>query len=275
MIKNDISTINWSKGLGEIPSGVKIKEHIGVPSYANWVLPQLAALFNKVVVLKRSSSGLVSFQETFTTLRKALGSGSIYFESGSTISLEEFRGILRFLNHAPRGDIMPSGVSQSSSVGVRYGTGVPLILSFFKEFRNVGYMEWDWSEDSKYINIFVDRDFAKIVPLIRDKWVCPWNTTELLEFTETASIYKSGSKSGQCRTLSQMTSFNKIGNEFDDLDNVPAWFKPMLCQTWLFQPHIISKYAINNVLDLDNQVASIRGDLNLLVNSSSEDSVWD
>lgn len=271
--KQDISTVNWS--IFNSSDGKAILERLGIPAKASWYLPQLMALIGSSFHVKRREDGKFSFKETIASLGGQCEEGTLRYQDGTKISKEALKGLLGFLAHYPRSEILPSGLTQCSELGSRWAAGVPLILSAFKEFRGIGYNDWAWDEEDKYIKWMVGIDFVmkpaekvsglrgvSLLDLIRESWVPPWSNEELCQLTEAARPWKTGQKAGQLRNYNQMTSFSATGLdlEFDKLGTV-GWFKPMLCQTWVFQPHIISKYAINNTKDLDIQVPSIRGDL--------------
>lgn len=281
--KQDISLINWNNFKGSY--GKEILDHLGIPQRAQWYLPQLMAFLASTMKLKRNSTGKFSFRESLIQTGQLCDLGEIKFQDGTPITKQTFQKILAFLAHYPRSEILPKGLTQSSLQGSRWAAGVPLVLSAFKEFRDIKYGDWDWQEEDIFIKYFAGVDFlmkpaaaaekepgelprlreASLVDLIRQAWVPPWTPEELCRLCEAARPYKSGAKAGQLRTYAQMTSLTAtdLDLEFDKLGPV-GWFKPMLCQTWVFQPHVISRFAINNVQDLDNHVPSIRGDLEIL-----------
>lgn len=277
--KQDISLINWTKYRAE--DGKEILERMGIPAKAAWYLPQLMAFIGSQFHVKRREDGKFSFKESIAQLGVKCDSGEVRFQCGTKVNRETLASILKFLAHYPRSDILPRGITQASEQGSRWATGVPLVLSAFKEFRDIKYSSWAWDEDDNFIKFFAGEDFVKkpptvvgrefnlreasLVDLIRQAWTSPWTAEELCQLTEAARPYKTGAKAGELRSLNQLTSITttELDEEFDKLGPV-SWLKPMLCQTWVFQPHIISKYAINNCKDLDVHVPSIRGDLDMV-----------
>lgn len=263
LLKQDIGQINWKLALDNEDSKTLLEE-LNIPFTAEWVLPQIMAFLTSQIKLKRNETNKFSFKETLVAALGQIEQGQIRFSDGRALDKATFKGILEFLKTTPRGTILPKAAKQCSPKWARYATGVPLFLSAFKEYRDVKYSDWDWSEPAQYIGTVLEKDFVNLIPYIVEGWVCPWSVEELLEFTKIAAVVKSGKTEGKIRKLSEITSFSSVGDaEFDALKDV-RWLRPLLCQTWVFQPHIVSKYAITNLSDLDTQAAPLRGDLDIM-----------
>ncbi len=256
----DISKIKWSN-IDLVSETVKIKDALGIPADAKWVLPQLLA-FVATLPLARDNTGKLSFKESAAAIGDKLTAGAITFSNGTVATAGDLKGIFTYLHHRPRGDILPSRMKQLDPEGLRYSAGVPLVLSAFKEYRDIGYNEWNWDSPDR---IFLDEDFKELVPFIRDKHVCQYSEEELLAITDRAAVVKSGSTAGTIKPLNTIVRLNKIGDEKVDNYNrqFPSWVMPMFCQTWVFQPHLAHKYSITRLDDLDAKAPPLRGDLDL------------
>lgn len=273
MIFQDISTINWDLLNSATTEDYKqCYDFLGIPKTATWVLPQLMAFISANFKLQRSpqSAHRFSFKESIAQLGQLAASDQITFTNGKICPKSHFLGILRFLKHSPRGDIYPKGLGNTQTKLTRYCAAVPLVLSALKEYRNIGYNEWDWSEESAYIEWFTSEDFIKLLPLIREKFVAPWSAEELIAITNAANIAGEGSTAPGSQKSSNpqnQHSIKKVAgyDSFNELSqfNV-SWLKPLFCQTWIFQPHIVNKYMITRFDDLDLPAESIRGDLDII-----------
>ena len=263
MLKQDISKINWRLALTNTDPKL-MREELSIPATAEWVLPQLMALLASQIKLKRNASNKFSFKETLVALLGQIDRDEITFSDGTPLDKHTMKGILVYLKTTPRGCILPVAAKQCSPKWARYATGVPLFLSAFKEYRDVQYSEWDWSEPRAYIGTVLEEDYVILAGYITSGWRCPWTTEELLAFTKIAEVVKSGKTEGRVRKLGELTSFSAVGDyDFDALKDI-RWLRPLLCQTWVFQPHIASKYAITNLPDIDTPAAPLRGDLDLV-----------
>lgn len=257
MMQNSISKIKWSS---LNPS--MVKDSLGIPADAKWVLPQLLAFIGNKIKLARNDTGKFSFKESIATIRGQIG--SLEFSDGTAVTPTDLKGMFIFLNHRPRGEVIARSLKQGEGEGLRYSSGVPLILSAFKEYRDINYEDWDWSEAEALNSVFLDKHFHVIASLKQAGWRNPWSDEELIEITEVAKIIKS---TGKVRTLDSLTKFNKVDIISVDTfasDTKVEWLLPMLCQTWCFQPHKVHKYSITQIEDLDARATPLRGDIDIV-----------
>lgn len=220
-MKQDINTVPFEIGLSELP---------GIEQYSGWILPQALAKINKEFKLVRNTDGLISPSATLVAFCAALGSEKEYLW---------WTNLLSYLKGTPRGKEVLGPLKPL--VLPQYSALVPLALSAFKQYRNVNYSEWDWTDEK--IAVFVDKN------LLASTFIeLPDLTTEqLLDFRTTASLVKS---TGATRTSNQMTTIYNVG--FDLFDKLPALTKIMLLQTWVAAPGIRHPLQILQPNDIDN-----------------------
>jgi hypothetical protein len=238
--RNDISNINWEQYVGGLTKDVI--EHDGLAENAHWILPQLMAFLGSKLPITRNESGKFSFRLTSAKIQEFQGT----FQNGKECSGKALRGICRFLTYTPRGDILHPKWSQAKDA-VRYSAAVPLILSALKEFRDVNYMEWDWTEELTYITRLVDKDNAEFATFLGSD--IPWSKAQLLEFRENARLFKTGMRAGTKRSLTATTTITTTKDV--DFDALPRLVKVSLCQTWLYTPGIATNLMFTNLKDLD------------------------
>lgn len=186
----------------------------------------------------------------FTPTLRALGSmidaGALCFDNGNPVSKAAMQGMINVLNYSPRGDILPSVWRQSSGEGLRYSAAVPLILSAFKEYRNVRYSDWDWTDlNRKYL---LDFDFFEL----SEHFGCrmSWDVEQLLEFREVGRTIATGVKAGQKKDIISTTTLSKIDDP--DFKALPRLAKLLLCQVWVYHPTIRHKLMITDLMHLDD-----------------------
>ena len=208
---------------------------------ASWILPQASAFIARVINPQRNSDNKISFELTVQDLRDRRG--SLTWDYGEYC--RSLGSIINILTHAPRGDIIgtsKTGVKDSS----RWNSGVPLILAALKEYKNIQYSEWDWTDPSRIE--FLDKDMYEYSKTFHT--VYPFTKDELMEFQTNARTFKTGPKAGTMRAVASTTLITKTGN--GDFDALPRLTKLALCQTWIFHPSKYNKFMITNPLDLDS-----------------------
>jgi len=216
------------------------------PFKSNYVLPQLMALLGgEGIKLQRNTEGKVSAELTLKALTPRLDAGELTFSKGQPMTKGDFIGIIRFLTYVSRKEILPAGAKQVAPEWARFSTCVPLILSAFKEFRNLKYSEWDF-EDSM-IDQLVDPRMLSILKLSGTE-VC-WDASDLLEFQSIARTVKTGASAGTARHINSTTAISKVGDE--DFDKLPSLVRVLLLQTWVFQPSLATSLGVYNLLDID------------------------
>lgn len=211
---------------------------------AGWILPQLLAFLGSKLPLARVD-GKYSASASLRAIRDAIVEGQLTFSTGLPISMPQMLGMFNVLNTKARGDILQAGWKQGSGEGARYGTAVPLILSAFKEYRNIGYSEWDWSDPN--MQHLVDPHILAMVPYFGKD--CEFEKDILLEFREVGRVIASGVQAGSKKPVALATTLNGISNP--KFKALPRLVKLLLCQVWVYCPECRHKFAITNLMDLD------------------------
>jgi hypothetical protein len=234
-MKKDISLLDWNTP--DIPM---------LQANHTWVLPQVLAFFNSVVRLERVD-GKISSSATLRALHADLLESRVRFQSGRVLGSGELSGLFAYINHSPRGEILYG--KQSAPTCARYGAAVPLLLSAFKELRNVPYGAWDYTDPK--ITAFLDKDTAAVVPHIGQEFP----DLDLVEIRELGRTVKSGARAGRQTPYVSCTSINGIPDP--DFRALPRLVKLMLCQVWLYHPTVRHPLAWTNLLDLDSPAPSL------------------
>lgn len=212
------------------------------PGNEHWILPQLMAHIGTHWPLVRADERY-SATQTIKRWVELSNSGELTLD-GVTLNLGSVKAIVQWLNTSPRGSIL-TGMTQTSTGGVRYSAPVPLILSAFKEFRGVGYKLWDWSDPG--MKHLVDHDIF----LYSQHFgvTVPWSFDELLVFREGSLEVKSGKYQGTTRKPESTSQVYGVADPaFRDL---PRLMKLSLCQLWCFHPRVRTNLMITNHMDLD------------------------
>ena len=208
---------------------------------ASWIMPQASAFIARVINPQRNHDGKVSFAATVDDLRSRRG--SLAWDYGEPC--RSLGSIISILTHAPRGDIIGTSKTGIKDPG-RWNSAVPLILAALKEYKNVQYSEWDWTDPARIE--FLDKDMYEYSKTFHTAY--PFTKDELLEFQTMARTFKTGPKAGTMRPVASTTLITKTGNP--DFDALPRLAKLALCQTWIFHPTKYNKFMITNPLDLDS-----------------------
>ena len=215
---------------------------------AHWVLPQLSATLARIITPKKVG-GLYSFKSTSEDLRAR--AGDLHFETGEPLTVDHLRGMFLIIKRCPRGSSL--GSMKQISDGIRYAANVPLALAALKQYKNIKYSEWDWTDPAK--KLFVDKDmvemsetFGMTTPFSDD--VLHWDQSTLQSYQANSRLVKTGKTAGKVRALNSTVSITKTGD--DIFDNLPRFSKLALCQTWIFQPSLYHDLMISNLLDLDS-----------------------
>lgn len=208
---------------------------------SSWVLPQVLALLGRVLVPKKSGE-LYSFKETIKDL--VARQSSLTFDGGGIIGLDQLKGIFSIIKASPRGSSL--GSMKQVSDGIRYAANVPLALSALKQYKNIKYSEWDWSEPERAH--LLDPDFFNYSTTFGQD--LGFSTDDLIAFRENSTLVKTGPKAGTHRTIGATTNILKSGVlAFDEL---PKLSRLALCQTWIFQPQVYHNLMIVNPVNLDS-----------------------
>ncbi len=216
---------------------------------AYWLLPQLLAFIGTKFPLAKVE-GKFSFKESLLAIKTALDSGTIQLDNGEVVSAALVKQWFQWLNQNPRGNLL-QGIKQTTILGSRWAANVPLILSAFKEYRNIGYNSWRWDEPER--QYFLDKDLLEL----SEHFYQPidWTEEQLLEFREIGRTVKSGQNNGKVRNVISCTTITGIPDPvFNKLSRL---HKLMLTQCWVYSPQIRSKFAITNQLDLDSEAPQL------------------
>ena len=214
---------------------------------SHWLLPQALAFVGTKLPLAKNSGGKLSFA---TTLQQWKTGSMPQLDNGTQVNLLWVKHLFQVLNTKPRGSILGK-LKQSTLLGSRYAANVPLILSAFKEYRNVQYTQWDFSEPEA--RLFMDLDTFELIPYFGIEQ--PWSVEELLEFQRLGRTVSTGASAGKVRSIAACTSITCVQDpEFKKLSRL---MKLLLCQTWVYAPEIRSKYAITDLMNLDQPAAPL------------------
>lgn len=208
---------------------------------ASWVLPQVSALLGRILVPQKVGE-LYSFRRTIQDLVSR--QPDISFEGGAPITLECLKGIFTIVKASPRGSSL--GSMKQIGDGIRYAANVPIALAALKQYKNIRYSEWDWTEPER--QHLLDPDFFEYSTTFGQN--IHYNREDLLTFRENSTLVKSGTKAGTHRTIAATTNILKSGVQ--DFDDLPKLTRLSLCQTWIFQPTVYHNLMITNINDLDS-----------------------
>lgn len=228
-MKKDIAQLDWNTL--ELP---QLKDNHG------WVLPQVLAFFNHNIRLCRTGDK-ISASATLRALHADLLESRVKFQSGKTVTSRELTSLFQYVNYSPRGQII-SG-NQTLVANQRYAGSVPLLLSAFKEYRNVSYMSWDYTDPA--ILQLLDKDNQEVIQYIGQDFP----DLDLLEIRELGRTIKSGTREGRQTPYTSCTSVNGIKDP--DFKKLPRLVKLMLCQLWVYHPTTRHALAWTNLQDLD------------------------
>ena len=196
---------------------------------STWILPQLLALLGTKLQLIRDN-GLISFSKTLSSL----GSGEITFDTGIPLERLELQGILRVLTHSHRSQFVHGRLT--GEFGSRYNSIVPLIPSAIKQYRGVGYSEWDWADAKRAY--FLDPDFNKIADSIGN-FDNPFTSEDIIALRGELDpkLYKS------------VSALNRTASP--EFNTLPVLLKIMLAQMWVAHPTLRHPLAITDINNPD------------------------
>lgn len=210
---------------------------------AGWLLPQLVSFFGTSLKLRKDeTTGLYSPTYFIRDNLQLCTEEKILYE-GAPVPVEILKGMIRILVHYPRGDILNATSQKQTKEGIRYAANVPLILSAFKEFRNVKYSEWDWQDEN--MKFLLDEAQADLIPYIVDpklqESLQQWTSGDLLHIREEANTRDVPLTSLYSIAVTQDMEFKRL----------PRLLKLMLCQVWIYHPSVRHNLGICSVQDVD------------------------
>lgn len=229
-MKRDIYYIDWASE--KEPLDTKM-----LKANSSWILPQLSAFLGKLPLVRNDAN---QFSASLSLKRIASEIDSITFSNGMPVTRDAINGMLKFVLHTNRSDIL-SGTQLATP---RYSSAVPFLLSAFKEQRNIDYSRWDTTD--KLFSFFVEHEWfnALITKVTKE-----YSPEDLLEFRAKARNIRTGAKAGTERSINATTNITRSGNT--DFDALPKYWKLALCQTWVFHPSNRHPLAITNPYNID------------------------
>lgn len=238
--KRTLSYFEWDK-IKKIDSSVL--KSMNFSANASWALPQICAFLGSKVPLAKKD-GKYNFNASVAKITELYKSGgTLHFEDGKECSANALFAILSLANFAPRGEIMPDNTTALKPEVLRFNASVPLVLSAFKQYRNIKYEDWNL-KDTKFRELFLCKDFSELVDA-RDS---SFDREDLLDLREKACIVRS---TNSIKAPKAVTRVNRLGvPEFDEL---PRLAKLALLQLWVFLPEQVSEYSVNNPYDWDTK----------------------
>jgi hypothetical protein len=203
-----------------------------------WLLRQMLTFLGHTFRLVKNEEGKYSPTFSLAATNKLIEDGTLMYE-GVPVPKEVLYGMIKILTHYPRTDILNARMmKQSGPGGSRYNAGVPLVLSAFKEIRNIPYSDWDWEDEN--MQWLVDSGIYELVPYFGKEQ--PWTPSQLIEIREQANT-----KGVNVVNLYSITVCKD--KEFKEL---PRLLKLMLTQVWVYHPSLRHNLMISNHMDLDN-----------------------
>jgi hypothetical protein len=128
----------------------------------------------------------------------------------------------------------------------RFNKLVPLVLSAFKEYNDIGYSKWDWRDPA--MQYLLDKDTYDLVPYILGQEAVPdFTVAEKLSLIDTLDVDK----------------YTITKKDCPQLYGFPLLLKHILLQTWACSPKHRHPLMILDVKKLDTVPDSIYGDLEL------------
>lgn len=231
----------------------------------DWILPQALAKIAELPLVR--SGDKVAFK---TTLERW---GDTGLNLGDRVlDRKEFKSLLGWIHQAPRGRVLGSGRTQTHESWLSYSAPVPLVLSAFKRYRNLGYESWDWADP--YHRYFLDPDLTECVPWFHQN--LDFETDQLLAWRTEALTVKSGKTAGATRRpQSTAVAFNIKDPEFLEL---PRLVRLLVLQLWCYMPQFYNPYMIVNLSNLDQpQAPLVDSDILPTVNTDQMptlDEIW-
>ena len=224
--RNDIKEFPFSECARLNNSDLELwaNEH-SISSYNSWMLPQFLAYFNTFKLKKDEVTDQYNAKQLF-----------LDNISGNDWAL----GIWRICTKLKR-SVLVKG--QNNPTFSSYSTLVPLILSAFKKYRNIGYEQWD-----KYgIEHLMNADLYEAVTF-------PYNgsltSSRLLELREMGLTTKTGLKAGAVKKATSCWCLTGLQNT--EVKDYPKLTMTILAQIWVAHPSLRNNLMILDPINWDN-----------------------
>jgi hypothetical protein len=212
-----------------------------------WVLPQLGSIFSELPLV-RNSSGKIS---STATLARWKDHQILVGEWEQDVHW--IKGVVDWVTQTPRGKVL-GPVKQT---GHRYHAGVPVVASWFKEHRGVGYGDWDLTDPRTHV-LWGDlacwgdphvQEAVQAVAVLGSDW--------LLSVRENALEIKTGLKAGTLRDPKTCTAVYGAPKPFKDL---PRLVQLCLTQLWVWHPHQVTTWTLGIPGHPDHQAQPLVGE---------------
>jgi hypothetical protein len=201
--------------------GQPTKESLsGVRTSATWLLPQLMSFLGSIIQ-PQWVSGKISSQKTFQALGSRLDHGEIVFDNGRVLHKQELGTMLQLCTHPHASHLFAE--RQTSEFGSRYSSAVPLVLSALRQYQDVPYSAWDFSDPA--VRHFLTPGLYELVTSTVLLGSDSFSTDLLLQIRGDEDPTK----------YSACTNINRCKLD-PDFYMLPRLAKLQLTQTWIYHP---------------------------------------
>ncbi len=232
-----LAGINWSKP-------IDVEDKYAMAFYRNSnTFPELMVLFNQITLV-RNDDGLISATLTLQKMRDMVESAQLRFRDGTVVTTDIMGSILKLIKFKSRSELLVG----TQVANTRWASNVPLFMSAFKEYRNVKYSEWDFSDPK--LSVLIDAECLSMIECLGT--IIEWKDDYLVELGEKMRTTGKGVMDG-------LTSFKANKTKDEEFDLLPNMVKRLITQVWAFAPSIASEYAIRNLADIDAPAVPLVG----------------
>lgn len=201
--------------------GKPTKESLAsVRASATWLLPQLMS-FLGTTIQPQWVDHKISSQKTFQVLGSRLDNAEIVFDNGRVLHKQEMATMLQLCTHAHSSHLFAE--RQTSEFGSRYSAAVPLVLSALRQYQDISYSAWDFSDPA--IQHFLTPALYDMVVATAVLGSDSFSTDLLLQIRGDEDSTKYSACTGVNRS--------KLDADFYML---PRLAKLQLTQTWIYHP---------------------------------------
>lgn len=196
----------------------------GLKKSSDWFFSQALGKFGQLRLAK-NEAGLYSAKKLF--LDHISGNDELY-------------ALVQLFKHPQRSMLLEK---QTDVKNRNFCSLVPIVMSAFKKFHNVGYEEWDPSE----LFGITEPNLVKAMLL---KELPDLTVEEVLEERDLALTVKSGTAAGTRRNIT--TTYTLYFNAGSPIHELPTLARHMMCQTWCAHPSNRTEFMILNPLKWDD-----------------------